>query len=470
MTSRLLLLNSDFIVFLIVPLPDWIEVWTSRVGWTSITALGMRETKHAHIRTTFPRGNLHCGLRRGGRALRNRGARNRLIGTSIKSEDGHRDGDGDALSVSITADGGFLRAASRWKFGWIESGGRRSLKWQCETKHAHIRRSLRPTWPRRTVRALEAEKQRETEDHAVIPQRDHQWIFVPAAAQIYASDKSPRWDPQRLPPHGGPAPICASDGDQIFNQEWIVDTRDGNYFDHDLGASKIGFLIVPDWTSRVGGRSDAPIDKNLVLPLSFRARRAIGAIGRSSARGRAKYRRCAATPQRKKRGWLKIASCVFSLLPSCASAQCTMGKRGRIDRTSDVSSFMFKIPRPFERHRISSFFTFKSSTHEFLSLWVGFHHPNSDDTEAYNTVTTAPNKSTLSPKLIATAASYKAAGRFEEHCEENGKPRSPEDAKKILADFTDTFIDGMGLNAITQEEVKRDAYKKNEKTLKDGGY
>ncbi|KAJ7366035.1 hypothetical protein DFH08DRAFT_948100 [Mycena albidolilacea] len=100
-----------------------------------------------------------------------------------------------------------------------------------------------------------------------------------------------------------------------------------------------------------------------------------------------------------------------------------------------------------------------------------FHRKNSDDAKAHNTVTTAPNKATLSSAHIAAAASYEAAERFEKHCEDHGKPQDDAEAKKILDGFTDTFIDGMVLNALTQGEAKAAAYAKNEEKLqKYGGY
>jgi hypothetical protein len=48
---------------------------------------------------------------------------------------------------------------------------------------------------------------------------------------------------------------------------------------------------------------------------------------------------------------------------------------------------------------------------------------------------------------FALTTRRQAAERFEKHCEDHGKPQDDAEAKKILAGFTDTFIDGMAVRS-----------------------
>ncbi|TFK43501.1 hypothetical protein BDQ12DRAFT_731517 [Crucibulum laeve] len=92
---------------------------------------------------------------------------------------------------------------------------------------------------------------------------------------------------------------------------------------------------------------------------------------------------------------------------------------------------------------------------------MGWFSDDSDQAQAYNTVTNAPHDASLSHELIAAAASYEAAKAYEQHCDENGQPQSHEKAKEILAGFAGAFIDRevetRGLDFIDKERAQYDA-------------
>ncbi|KAG0704457.1 hypothetical protein DFH29DRAFT_997549 [Suillus ampliporus] len=89
------------------------------------------------------------------------------------------------------------------------------------------------------------------------------------------------------------------------------------------------------------------------------------------------------------------------------------------------------------------------------------HHHHEDLSNAYDQVTNAPHKATLSHELIAGAASYEAMKAYNEHCEKNGKPASHDKAKEILAGFAGAFIDRMvetkGLDFVDAQKAKHSA-------------
>ncbi|KAJ7068347.1 hypothetical protein C8F01DRAFT_605671 [Mycena amicta] len=95
------------------------------------------------------------------------------------------------------------------------------------------------------------------------------------------------------------------------------------------------------------------------------------------------------------------------------------------------------------------------------------HH--SDDEKAYEQVINVDpenqeHKAKLSHELIAAAAAYEAAKKYEEHCAANGKPDSHAKAKELIAAFSAAFIDRMvetkGLDTIDKEKAKHDAAKR----------
>ncbi|KAJ7228595.1 hypothetical protein GGX14DRAFT_613756 [Mycena pura] len=95
------------------------------------------------------------------------------------------------------------------------------------------------------------------------------------------------------------------------------------------------------------------------------------------------------------------------------------------------------------------------------------HKLHSDDEKAYEQVVNAEtpeHKAKLSHELIAAAAAYEAAKKYEEHCAENGKPDSHAKAEEIIAAFSAAFVDRMvetkGLDELDKEKAKRDAAKR----------
>ncbi|KIM52805.1 hypothetical protein SCLCIDRAFT_140309 [Scleroderma citrinum Foug A] len=91
---------------------------------------------------------------------------------------------------------------------------------------------------------------------------------------------------------------------------------------------------------------------------------------------------------------------------------------------------------------------------------MGWFSDDSDQAQAYETVTNAPHKAELSHELIAAAASYEAAKAYENHVAANGQPDSHAKAKEILAGFGGAFVDRMvetkGLDYIDRKRAQRD--------------
>ncbi|KAJ7283573.1 hypothetical protein C8J57DRAFT_1171348 [Mycena rebaudengoi] len=89
----------------------------------------------------------------------------------------------------------------------------------------------------------------------------------------------------------------------------------------------------------------------------------------------------------------------------------------------------------------------------------------SDESEAYNEVVNVSpenteHKAKLSHELIAAAAAYEAAKKYEEHVAANGKPESHAKAKELIAAFSAAFVDRMvetkGLDHIDKEKAKHE--------------
>ncbi|KIK54884.1 hypothetical protein GYMLUDRAFT_48278 [Collybiopsis luxurians FD-317 M1] len=74
---------------------------------------------------------------------------------------------------------------------------------------------------------------------------------------------------------------------------------------------------------------------------------------------------------------------------------------------------------------------------------MGLFHNESNEAKAYEEVTKAPHKAELSHELIAAAASYEAAKKYEEHCGDYGQPDSHFQAQELIAALTGAFIDRM---------------------------
>ncbi|KAJ6539411.1 hypothetical protein B0H19DRAFT_909833, partial [Mycena capillaripes] len=85
----------------------------------------------------------------------------------------------------------------------------------------------------------------------------------------------------------------------------------------------------------------------------------------------------------------------------------------------------------------------------------------SDEEKAYEQVSrrTPEHKAKLSHELIAGAAAYEAAKKYEEHCAANGKPDSHA-TKELMAAFSAAFVDRMvetkGLDEIDKEKAKHE--------------
>ncbi|KAF9567309.1 CipC-like protein [Agrocybe pediades] len=92
---------------------------------------------------------------------------------------------------------------------------------------------------------------------------------------------------------------------------------------------------------------------------------------------------------------------------------------------------------------------------------MGWFDDDSDQAQAYDTVTNSPHKAELSHELIGAAASYEAMKAYENHVARNGKPDSHAQAKELLAGFAGAFIDRevetKGLDFIDKEKAKRHA-------------
>ncbi|KAJ8588090.1 CipC-like protein [Rhizopogon salebrosus TDB-379] len=92
---------------------------------------------------------------------------------------------------------------------------------------------------------------------------------------------------------------------------------------------------------------------------------------------------------------------------------------------------------------------------------MGHHHDHNDDAAAYEEVTNAPHKSSLSHEAIAAAASFAAMKAYNTHCEKNGKPASHDTAKEIMAAAAGAFIDHIvetkGLDFVDKQKAKHHA-------------
>jgi len=90
---------------------------------------------------------------------------------------------------------------------------------------------------------------------------------------------------------------------------------------------------------------------------------------------------------------------------------------------------------------------------------MGWFSDDSEQAQAYDTVTNAPHKAELSHELLAAAASYEAAKAYEKHVAANGAPDSHAKAKELIAAFGGAFIDRMvetkGLDAIDNYRAKQ---------------
>ncbi|KAF5389122.1 hypothetical protein D9757_004915 [Collybiopsis confluens] len=92
---------------------------------------------------------------------------------------------------------------------------------------------------------------------------------------------------------------------------------------------------------------------------------------------------------------------------------------------------------------------------------MGWFSDDSEQADAYNQVTSSPHKAELSHELLAAAASYEAAKKYEDHVAENGQPDSHAKAKELIAAFSGAFIDRIvetkGLDFVDKERAKHQA-------------
>ncbi|KIK68127.1 hypothetical protein GYMLUDRAFT_155033 [Collybiopsis luxurians FD-317 M1] len=100
---------------------------------------------------------------------------------------------------------------------------------------------------------------------------------------------------------------------------------------------------------------------------------------------------------------------------------------------------------------------------------MGWFSDDSDQAQAYDQVNSSPHKAELSHELLAAAASYEAAKKYEQHCAANGKPDSHAEAKELIAAFSGAFIDRIvetkGLDFIDKEKAKHQAKTHTEDVL-----
>ncbi|KDQ58980.1 hypothetical protein JAAARDRAFT_56982 [Jaapia argillacea MUCL 33604] len=92
---------------------------------------------------------------------------------------------------------------------------------------------------------------------------------------------------------------------------------------------------------------------------------------------------------------------------------------------------------------------------------MGWFSDDSDQAQAWGTVTQEPHKAEWSHELIGGAAAYEAAKAYENHVAQNGQPDSHAKAKEILAGFAGAFVDRevetRGLDFIDREKAKHHA-------------
>ncbi|GAA6016206.1 hypothetical protein JCM11491_003769 [Sporobolomyces phaffii] len=104
-------------------------------------------------------------------------------------------------------------------------------------------------------------------------------------------------------------------------------------------------------------------------------------------------------------------------------------------------------------------------------------HNESDQKQAYvevcETSHSQQHKSHFSHELIAGAAAYEAAKKYEQHCAENGKPASHEKAKELIAAFaaaeTAKLIETKGLDHLDKAKAQHQARQQAEHALKECG-
>ncbi|CEI61498.1 hypothetical protein FVEN_g9409 [Fusarium venenatum] len=90
---------------------------------------------------------------------------------------------------------------------------------------------------------------------------------------------------------------------------------------------------------------------------------------------------------------------------------------------------------------------------------MGWFSDDSNQAQAYETVTQRPHEAEWSHELIGGAAAYEAAKAYENHVARNGEPDSHAQAKEILAGFVGAFVDReietKGLDYVDAEKAKR---------------
>ncbi|KAF8314719.1 hypothetical protein DL93DRAFT_2079858 [Clavulina sp. PMI_390] len=111
-------------------------------------------------------------------------------------------------------------------------------------------------------------------------------------------------------------------------------------------------------------------------------------------------------------------------------------------------------------HSSSPLFILTSTKH-ILSITMGWFDDNSHQAESYDTVTNKPHEAKWTHELIAGAAAFEAAKKYNEHVAQNGAPPSHAKAKELLAGFAGAFVDRMvetkGLDFIDKQKAKHQA-------------
>ncbi|RMZ89821.1 hypothetical protein DV736_g2948, partial [Chaetothyriales sp. CBS 134916] len=107
--------------------------------------------------------------------------------------------------------------------------------------------------------------------------------------------------------------------------------------------------------------------------------------------------------------------------------------------------------------------------------WFGDDNGPEQASNDYDNIGDGEHKAKLSHELLAGAASYYAARKYEEHESTNGKPASHQEAKELLAGFAGAFVDreaeSKGLDFIDREKVKNQAQDQiNSVPPQDNGY
>ncbi|GAA5930354.1 hypothetical protein JCM1841_005884 [Sporobolomyces salmonicolor] len=105
---------------------------------------------------------------------------------------------------------------------------------------------------------------------------------------------------------------------------------------------------------------------------------------------------------------------------------------------------------------------------------MGLFEHDSEQKKAYaEVVEQGKHQGHLSHEMIASAAAYEAAKKYEEHCGKYGKPASHQKAKELLAGFSaaaaDKLIETKGLNHLDKARAQQAAQQQADEALAKSG-